>query len=39
MKTFDLNICVCDDSNLSFALIDVDGGVIVTETAELMYYQ
>lgn len=39
MKTLDLDICICDDSNLSFALIDNDGAVIVTETAELLYYQ
>lgn len=39
MKSLDLEVCVCDDSNLSFALIDADGGVIITEASELIYYQ
>lgn len=39
MKTLDLDICTCDDSNLSFALIDADGGVILNETADLIYYR
>lgn len=39
MKTIDLDICVCDDSNLSFALLDADGGIILTEASELVYYQ
>ncbi len=39
MKPLDLDICVCDDSNLSFALIDADGAVILTENSELLYYQ
>lgn len=39
MKTFDLDICVCDDSNLSFTLIDGDSEVIITEPSELIYYQ
>ena len=38
MKSFDLDICTCDDSNLSFALIDSDGAVIITETTDLIYY-
>ncbi len=38
MKSFDLDICVCDDSNLSFVLIDSDGAVIITETVDLIYY-
>lgn len=39
MKSFDLDVCVCDDSNLSFALIDADGGIIITESSDLLYYQ
>lgn len=39
MKTLDLDICTCDDSNLSFALIDNDGGIIITEASELIYYR
>lgn len=39
MKTIDLDICTCDEGDLSFALIDVDGGVIINEASELIYYQ
>lgn len=39
MKSFDLDICVCDDSHLSFVLMDADGGVIITESLDLLYYK
>ena len=39
MKSLDLEICVCDDSHLSFVLMDADGDILITESADLLYYQ